>query len=815
MFERFLEFVCRSSHRRPLAWLALAFFLSLPALYEVTTELRVNTDLTRLLPEESPAVRWSDELRDTVGDGGVFSILFQGDDPKVLRRALELTAPEVELLPEVQTVQYRYPVKFLEKYAYLLAPSELLQEMFDLLVQWRSAASPFALDLSKDAKEALPSEEQKRLEETLYLATNLPDIHQSRDGRIVGMLVYPKDAVTNLGKVRDLYEKLEVIASKAGEELGVWHGVSGTMRNKLTIFKLVMRDLGRSGIVAIPAILLALVITFWSVRILPVLLWPLGVGLLWAFALVPSLVGDLNSITAFLLMILFGMGVDHSIHLVKRFQGELMVLDPESALLETYRSTGRSVATSGLTSALALTILSLTGFRGFSDFGIISGSAMLVVLVAMFLVMPSALALGVRWGLVLPRSPVMHKWSVVPNQWWTLALAAVVVAAFLASPWGLRFDYDFQELQTETAEAAQVKTLHRQVYSASLTPAAIYVAKDIDALDRMLAALEEAKSHEPGSKLFGRLASIRELSPRPAEVQKRREILTELQDRLKGRWIRRVKDERKKELLQKVRDFQIPWAMPSLKDLPAQAEHVLKARDGSGELVLGVYPIIERRKGKKAIAFTRALYELGRPAGIRGPTGETIIFAEILGLVTREGPWIMVLTLLGVWLLVLVDRRSWWQSLWVLFPLGAGLGLTVGAMFLFGWKLNFFNMVVLPALMGMGVDHGVHYLRRWHELGRDTEATQRELFEALSSASLTSMMGYAGLLLAHHQGLRSIGNLAVMGLFFCWLTALVLLPGCLRLVERRGRPGAMRGMAPPRLARPEKRGAAPLHISAA
>ena len=113
--------------------------------------------------------------------------------------------------------------------------------------------------------------------------------------------------------------------------------------------------------------------------------------------------------------------------------------------------------------------------------------------------------------------------------------------------------------------------------------------------------------------------------------------------------------------------------------------------------------------------------------------------------------------------------------------------MTLGAMVMLGWKLNFFNMVVLPTMLGIGVDHGVHYYRRWRELGRDTRAAQRELFEPLTVCSLTTVMGYVGMNVAHHPGLEAIGQLAVVGLTATWVTGVFLMPGLLALVERRAR----------------------------
>ena len=102
-----------------------------------------------------------------------------------------------------------------------------------------------------------------------------------------------------------------------------------------------------------------------------------------------------------------------------------------------------------------------------------------------------------------------------------------------------------------------------------------------------------------------------------------------------------------------------------------------------------------------------------------------------------------------------------------------------------GWKLNFLNIVVLPAMIG--VDDGVHYYRRWDESGRDSARTYREMFEPLTVTTLTTIMGYGGLT-AHHPELRSTGSLGVLGLVCRWLTALKLLPGLLSWRYRRTDP---------------------------
>ena len=161
------------------------------------------------------------------------------------------------------------------------------------------------------------------------------------------------------------------------------------------------------------------------------------------------------------------------------------------------------------------------------------------------------------------------------------------------------------------------------------------------------------------------------------------------------------------------------------------------------------------------------------------------VFAEILWIVTQEGLWLIMLTLVGIAIIIWLTTYSIRDTLWTLLPLLSGLALTLGIMAVTNLKLNFFNMVVLPSLLGMGEDFGVHYYRRWQELGSRTLETHRELFGPLSSCAITTIMGYAGLMFAHHQGLKSIGLLSCVGLTCVWITSLWLFPGILRWREQK------------------------------
>ena len=788
MTTRFSRLVAAISCVYTWRVMAVTVLLCVPALMSVRN-LHLDTNLKRLLPEHAASVRWSHELEAPVGDGGYFAILLEGEDRDLLIDSVEQIAADVKALDAVQTVDFKNPKDFVDRFRYSLVPNSLLVEFRDEIERWEIEVNPFVIDL--DAAE--PSEERaegddgdEELETLLDHYVHMGEYQSDPDGRIFGLIVRPKEGISNLGNLRALYGELRQITDARVGEQGIWWGIGGNLRTRVDEFDLIVSDLGRAGWVSAVAILLTLAISYRSLRVLPVILYPLALGLLWSFALVPFLVGDLNTITAFLLLVLFGMGVDYAIHLVSRFQEELADHEPRLALEQTLHSTGRSVVVSGATTAIALLILSVSDFRGFSDFGIIGGTSIAIITISMLIVWPPCAIAGAKLGLIKAQRRAEKGWALpLPGPLLTLAIVAAVGLSAFAADRHLKFDYDFTNLSAKIPGREEIDERQSQVFPATSAPAALYVARDIVALDEIVSLLEEKRDEAIGEPTIGTINSIRNFAPGRVEFEARLETIAEMRESLEGRWVRRLEDPDRIEIIEDFLAFSPPKEPPRLEEVPEVIRRELTARDGSGEFLVTVDTEGRSRDGRMAMAFTDDLYELSLPDGVRGPTGEKLVLAEILFMVTRESGWMVGLTFAGIFVLVLLDRRSLIQTIWVLLPLAAGILLTLGIMVSLRWKLNFFNMVVLPTMLGVGVDHGVHYYRRWRELEGDTERTHHQLFGPISIASLTTLMGYLGMVLAHHPGLRSIGSLALVGLTSTWFTALVLLPGLLRIRQRQ------------------------------
>ena len=101
-----------------------------------------------------------------------------------------------------------------------------------------------------------------------------------------------------------------------------------------------------------------------------------------------------------------------------------------------------------------------------------------------------------------------------------------------------------------------------------------------------------------------------------------------------------------------------------------------------------------------------------------------------------------------------------------------GAVVTVGVLAALRIDFNPANLIVLPLILGIGVDDGVHIL---HGLRSSHGRLPPATIHALTMTSLTSVIGFGSLAMAAHQGLASLGVTLVVGVTACYVVSVFLL----------------------------------------
>ena len=105
--------------------------------------------------------------------------------------------------------------------------------------------------------------------------------------------------------------------------------------------------------------------------------------------------------------------------------------------------------------------------------------------------------------------------------------------------------------------------------------------------------------------------------------------------------------------------------------------------------------------------------------------------------------------------------------------------LTLGAMAILGMELNYINMIMIPILLGIGVDSGVHMVNRAID-GNQLQDIINETGMAIFGSILTSGLGIGALLLTNHPGLNSLAYIGILGLSINLLISIFVLPSLIQ-----------------------------------
>ncbi|MDR2733710.1 MAG: MMPL family transporter [Spirochaetota bacterium] len=829
--------ICQYSLRCPYRILAVIALITIPAVLEVQ-KIFIDPNLVRLLPTNSRASKNTRTFSAITGDGGYFTMILTSDESNTLVQAADEAARQIRPLKGVYTVEYEWPVEFFRQYRYHLIPNDYLEQIYDKILGWKSELSPAGVNLlggdtadPDDTEVNVQSPGEEAIEGDIRQFASLSPYHFSADGKNLGIIIRTSNGIDEFQEVVDLYKGLTNVAAGIAKEFPVEIGIAGSHRNKTDEFNLINDDIGHATLISGCLILLVTALGFRSIRTALVVLIPLIVGMAWGFAFIPSTIRSLNLITAFLIIILTGMGIDYAIHLVKRVEQEMFEKPFAEALASAYRNTGPSVLVSGFTTAFALSILSVSSFRGFSEFGIISAMVLACILASMVVCMPPMLVVAHRFGFIRARDHRSEKAIVLSRRWTLMALGLMGICLIIGAS-GLQFDASFRNLEfdrsaiaglheTDAARNARDSRMaHNKVYSSTFSPGAIFLADDTENLDRLLEIFDKrihentwltdpvtnmvhgapVVSYTTNTTTIERARSLRDYTPDPNGKlwHERRALLRDVQEEMReGVWIDRIENPDRKRWIREMRDWngELNPLPPAFSELPEIICTPLLSKDGAARYLVAVFPSVDRKVAAHSLRFTDEIYQLVPESqaererlgigGVWGPVGEVPVFAEIVRIVKGEIWWVVSLTFIGIFILVWLELKTVRESLFVMIPLISGLVFTFGAMVLLSMNLNLFNVIMIPALLGMGVDNGVHMFTRWKEYHGHTMKAASELFIPLFLCTFTTMLGYAGMIIAAHPGLRSIGTLAVLGMMMLWLTSVIILPAMLEHFMRR------------------------------
>jgi predicted RND superfamily exporter protein len=780
----------------------------------------LRPDLSELLPSTSKSAVDLEQVTARVGGFAEQTVILSGADSLTLQLFADDLAERLEAAPKdlVRWVEYRVDeaVDFYRPRLLLFPEKAQLEELRDVLaarVAWERASSAGEATGAAPDVEALLERlggERKELIGRFRDGYTMGDVPvPGKPGEkmtILAMIVRLGSTPGDYGKVAALDELVRgtvkaLDPKKYAPSLEVSYG--GYVTSTVMEHDALAEDLVWATLLVILAVAASVAIYNRTWKAVPAVGIPLLAGTLATFGIAELAVGHLNSNTAFLGSIVVGNGINVGLILFARYLEERRHgAGPLPAMEIAVRTTWLATLTAALAAGVSYASLLSTDFRGFNQFGLIGGLGMALSWLFSYVMTPPLVLAWER------RSPIPRKGQRPSHPIFTLAVSHLVeraprlttVVAVLLSLASIGFvarfandalEYDFRNLRDASALEsggpgwwdARVDDL----FGEHLTPTALLASDEAHA--RELARKIEAHRRATPSSTFGSVVSIEAFVP--ANQEEKLPIVRE---------IRALATRENLSFLPPDRRMAVEAVLPpedlrpfGVADLPDVLRRQLTELDGRVGTPVLVYPSgsIDVWNGRDVIRFTEELRALDLP--VDAPVASSLlVFSDVLYAIQADGPNATLLSLAGVVLLVLVafglgrrSVRSLADAGWVLASLAVGVLWFAGIAGALELRLNMLNFIALPITFGIGVDYATNvFQRRRVDHARSIADIVRTTGGAVALCSITTMLGYASLLVARNQALFSFGLLSVIGELTCLGAALVALPAVLRWRER-------------------------------
>jgi hypothetical protein len=783
----------------------------------IGSKIAIRTDLTKLLPESTRSVQDLAAISARARPVGSIHVVVESQVPALRDRAGTLLRDRLAKFPSDQVVAFSSDDSPLYRFAwdhrFMLAKLDDLTAARDALERRleraKLKANPLYIDLGDDdapdpSKDRLADLEREVLK--LEARANTPPRRVSPDGKLELLTLQTAFPVSSYDKTRALIDAVETIVEGVLDEVGpgVEVGLAGNATQSLQEHDSVLTGLSMSIVLALTLVALGLLFYYRSPIVVLAMVGSLLVGVALTFAYAKLAVGYLDMMSAFLVAIVVGNGINAGLIFVARYFEEIR--SGKTAGDAVGPAIGASLPgtlAATATAAIAYGSLVITDFRGFRNFGEIAGVGMLATLLTTFTVLPALLFVLARHDKiqVTPEPPKLGR--VLARMYPKTGLGYLVLAGALITAGatvvavryiaGDPFTKDWRDLQSSTRKIEHTREIGNRAAAAfasggGLSGVSYQVVLAVDHRDQLAPLAARIKAEQalrpPHLRWFRDIRSLDELLPPDQDAKLG--VLGEIRRLIDDPALQASLDAKDRDKLLKVRPPDVLKKIVEA-DVPHDLSWPFIERDGSaGRLaVLRGAQHLDSFNVSDRLWFANEVRALQLPPGTL-VAGEALVVADVIATMEKDAPWMIGFALLGSIIGVIVIV-GWRRHGIVTLACGiSGVVLFIALCALAGVTVHFVDLIALPITIGIGIDYAVNLATREREEG---EKGPHHLLETTGGAvvlcSYTTSVGYASLLLSANGGIVAFGLAALLGELACVFMAVLVAPALFAMLRRR------------------------------
>lgn len=497
-------------------------------------------------------------------------------------------------------------------------------------------------------------------------------------------------------------------------------------------------------------------------------------SVLMGLAIVGLIQGRITLGSAFFGLLLLGLGIDFGIHLLVSLRdGRSHGMSPEESLRKAINTTAEPIVLGAMSSALAFGVLTLIPNSLTRDMGLTAFFGVILGMVLMLTLLPAGWLILERRHphrdapakLTIPGLDTVVSFSIA---WPRLVLTIGVVLAVVGACGIPRYktETDLAKIFSNDVPALDVAVRVMEIFGTSTTT---YIAR--------VESLEQARDWKTELEKLPGIASVRSPSDIfPHDMTERSARLGAITSS-----VERSSDTNVQALVDRLHRA-VELGPIEVDSLPAWLKAGLVSEEGDMALSIAVKEdTLDAAILDKEIKLIRTVAPTA--------TGVPVIVRIATMSMVEYVPYMVPMVFLVVTIVLVTVFRALRPVMMALVPVVVATSITFGFYFWLDLHFSIMTIVVVPVILGLGVDDGIHIVER---IRRYKSPTEEQLHEAVMSVgrpilltTSTTCVSFAALLFTEHSGLESIAHFMLAGIPMCFLASITMLPAAEKVLMDR------------------------------
>lgn len=496
-------------------WVIIGLFIVTVLAVISASQMRMDMRWSDLLPMHDPMAQEFDRILKEYKSASTIHIVLQGEEHQ-MKEFADAIVPQIEELTEyVERVDYKIDMEFFAEHGFMLTEAQDLENTKDMFKDLNLV--PFLTQVNDNfeaeyiEEEAPLSTKEKednavRSLDGLHFWLKVMDTFISQpdqanpalaesavdnilygdpyfiswDKRVLLIAIKPTFNAMDIDKDVASTVALQALLDKTLSDFpGIRAGITGMIPLQKDEMEHTTKSMQMSSVIALVLVLLLFILTFrmWSTPILA------GFNLVTAITIAAGMVGlilgRLNLMTSMFAVILIGLGIDYSIHIISVYS-ERRVIDqgPVEAMEQTLLRSGAGIVTGALTTAAAFFALAISVTQGIREMGIVLGIGIICAMITTLAGLPAILVARERFISRVSHKPIkpqhvefgfLEKFgkSVIRRPLLFLIITVVLTAFFLFQAFHVKFDYDMYNMEPKGLTTIELQDTIIQAFDLS------------------------------------------------------------------------------------------------------------------------------------------------------------------------------------------------------------------------------------------------------------------------------------------------------------------------------------------------------------